>query len=60
MKKSIIVLSAIAAFMCGCQSSTPQASEEVKQQVLGRKPTNEELQQAMSKAADRQKGPPTK
>jgi len=42
--------------LAGCQSSsTPQASEDVKKQLLGRKPTAEEMSKAMGNANDRLK-----
>lgn len=45
----------VSLIVVGCQTSTPQASEEVKKQVLGRQPTEEEMRKAMGSANDRLK-----
>ena len=41
--------------LAGCQASTPEASPEVKKQLLGRQPTAEEMSKAMGNANDRLK-----
>ncbi|AIE86025.1 hypothetical protein [Fimbriimonas ginsengisoli] len=41
----------VSLLMVGCQSSsTPQAAAEVKKELLGRKPTAEEISKAMGNA----------
>lgn len=47
-----LLVCSFAAPLYGCSAETPQASEEVKKQVMGRKPTAEELEKAMAPARE--------
>lgn len=53
MKTVSILVILLGITLLGCDSSTPQATPDVKKQMLGRKPTAEELAKAMGESSAR-------